>query len=153
MSDYRWQQCKVLTESEMKILFDEHLKSLFEKRLKAFNELLEEVLNKNPVIEWIELYPAIKDDPRVVKLQKGEEELETLFNIYKVKFNKSVEANFKKLLEENSFIEYQIKQEVINSINENEADNRYTITIEEIEEIIKVIMKLIYIIIYNILLS
>jgi len=140
MSDYRWQQCKVLSETDMKILFEEHLKTLFEKRLKAFNELLEEVLNKNPVIEWLELYPAIEDDPRVVKLQKDEEELETLFNRYKIEFNKNVETNFKKLLEENSFIEYQIKQEVINSVNENEADNKYTITIEEIEEIIKVII-------------
>jgi len=137
MSDYRWQQCKVLTESEMKSLFDEHIKTLFEKRLKAFNDLLQEVLNKNPIIEWLELYPAIEDDPRVVKLQKEEEELEKLFNEYKIEFNKNVEINFKKLLEENSFIEYQIKQEVINSVNENEADNKYTITIDEIEEIIK----------------
>eukprot|EP00833_Pecoramyces_ruminatium_P010349 jgi/Orpsp1_1/1184381/evm.model.c7180000089291.1 len=135
--DYRWQQCKVLTEAEMKALFSEHLKTLFEKRLKSFNELLEKMLNKNPVIEWIELYPLIEDDPKVVKLQKSEEELESLFNKYKAEFNKNVEINFKKLLEENSFIEYQIKQEVINSINENEADNKYTITIEEIEEIIK----------------
>jgi len=140
MSDYRWQQCKVLTESEMKSLFDEHIKTLFEKRLKAFNDLLQEVLNKNPIIEWLELYPAIEDDPRVVKLQKEEEELEKLFNEYKIEFNKNVEINFKKLLEENSFIEYQIKQEVINSVNENEADNKYTITIDEIEEIIKVII-------------
>ncbi|ORX55263.1 hypothetical protein BCR36DRAFT_282048 [Piromyces finnis] len=139
MSDYRWQQCKVLSELEMKSLFDEHIKSLFEKRLKAFNDLLEEVLNKNPVIEWLELYPAIEDDPRVVKLQKEEDELEQLFIHYKVEFIKNVEINFKKLLEENSFIEYQIKQEVINSVNENEAENKYVITIEEIEEIIKVI--------------
>jgi len=138
MSDYRWQQSKILTETEMKTLFEEHLKTLFEKRLKSFNELLDKVLNKNPIIEWLELYPLIEDDPRVVKLQKSEEELESLFNNYKTKFNKDIEINFKKLLEENSFIEYQIKQEVINSINENEVDNKYTITIEEIEEIIKV---------------
>jgi len=98
MSDYRWQQCTVLTESEMKSLFDEHIKTLFEKRLKAFNNLLEKVLNTNPVIEWPELYPAIQDDPVVYKLHKNEEELEKLFNDYKIEFNKNVEINFKKII-------------------------------------------------------